>query len=152
MAPRFRPVALRPHLSAGLPKISNFNMPNKRHRNKLGGSRHLATNVSKPFRKPDSVKDVLARLTPTLTRVSNQASRQEHWKTWLAAHLPPDLTTRLSGVVEREGTLVIFAESAVWSARLRYAILELEAQIKAGQPGIQQISVRVLPKAGSSDT
>jgi len=152
MAPRFRPVALRPHLSAGLPKISDFNMPNKLRRNKRGGSRNLATNVSKPFREPDSVKDVLARLTPTLTRVSKQASRQSHWRTWLAAHLPADLTSRLSGVVEREGTLVIFAESAAWSARLRYAVLDLETQIKAAGPGIQQVTVRVLPKAGSSTT
>jgi hypothetical protein len=131
-----------------LPKSSDFNMPNKLRRNKRGGSRHMATSVAKTFRNPDSVKDVLARPTPTLTRVSNQATRQTHWKTWLAAHLPTDLTTRLSGVVEREGTLVIFAESAAWSARLRYAVVELEAKIKAAAPGIQQVSVRVLPKAG----
>jgi hypothetical protein len=129
-----------------LPKISHFNMPNKLHRNKRGGSRHLATNVSNPFRKPHSVKDVLARPTPTLTRVSNQADRQNHWKTWLTAHLPPDLTTRLSGVVEREGTLVVFAESAAWCARLRYAVVELEAEIKAAGPEVQQVSVRVLPR------
>jgi hypothetical protein len=131
-----------------LPKSSDFNMPNKLRRNKRSGSRHMATGVSKMFRNPDSVKDVLARPTPTLTRVSNQTTRQNHWKTWLAAHLPADLTTRLSGVVEREGTLVIFAESAAWSARLRYAVLELEPEIKAAGSGIQQVSVRVLPKAG----
>jgi hypothetical protein len=108
----------------------------------------MATSVAKPFRKPDSVKDVLARSTPTLTRVSNQAERQKHWKTWLGAHLPAALITRLSGVVEREGALVIFAESAAWSARLRFAILELEAAIRAEAPEIQQIIVRVLPKAG----
>jgi hypothetical protein len=147
MAPRFRPVALRPHLSAGLPKISNFNMPNKLRRNKRGGSRISATNVSKPFRKPDSVKQILGRLTPTLTRVSDQASRQDYWKTWLAGHLPGELTARLSGVVEREDTLVIFAESAAWSARLRYVIQELEARIKEARPTIQHVSVRVMPKA-----
>jgi len=38
MAPRFRPVALRPRLSAGLPKISHFNMPNMARRNKRDGS------------------------------------------------------------------------------------------------------------------
>jgi hypothetical protein len=123
-------------------------MPNKLRRNKRSGSRHSTTDVSKAFRKPHSVKEVLSRSTPTLTRVSNQAARQNHWRMWLAAHLPSDLTTRLSGVVEREGTLVIFAESAAWSARLRYAVLELEAEIKAAGPQIQQVSVRVLPKAG----
>jgi hypothetical protein len=147
MAPRFRPVALRPHLSAGLPKISNFNMPNKLHRNKRGGSRKLATSVSKPFRTPHSVKEVLARATPALTRVSDQASRQSYWQQWLAKHVPAELTARLSGVVEREDTLVIFAESAAWSARLRYVMQELEAQIKQARPTIQHVSVRVMPRA-----
>jgi len=45
---------------------------------------------------------------------------------------------------------VIFAESAVWSARLRYAAHELEAQIRAAQPGITQITVRVLPNPEDS--
>ena len=121
-------------------------MPNKHPRHKLSGSRKPATGVAKPFHPPDSVKNVLARRTPTLTRVANQATRQAHWHRWLAGHLPGELTARLSGVTEHEGALVIFAESAAWSARLRYAVLELEAQIKAAAPEIQQIRVRVLPR------
>ena len=120
-------------------------MPNKLRRHKRGGTRNLATSVSKTFRSPDSVKDVLSRLTPTLTRVSAQAGRQDHWRKWLALHLPEDLLPRLCGVVERDGALVIFAESAAWSARLRYAIQELETQIRADAPGISSIAVRVLP-------
>ena len=122
-------------------------MPNKLHRNKRGGTRNSATSVSKPFRRPDSVKDVLSRLTPTLTRVSDQAVRQDFWKQWLSQHLPSELTPKLSGVVERDNTLVIFAESAAWSARLRYVMQELEPEIKQVQPTIQQVSVRVMPKA-----
>jgi hypothetical protein len=139
-------VALRPRLSAGLPQISKINMPNKLRRDKRSGTRNSATNVSKPFRTPDSVKAVLGRSTPTLTRVSDQASRQAFWKQWLAQHLPSELTPRLSGVMERDNTLVIFAESAAWSARLRYVMQELQPQIKQAQPTIQQVSVRVMPR------
>jgi hypothetical protein len=121
-------------------------MPNKLRRNKRGGSRNSATSVSKPFRRLDSVKAVLGRAAPTLTRVSDQAGRQGFWKHWLAQHLPAELTARLSGVVEREEILVIFAESAAWSTRLRYAMQELEAQLKQAQPTIQRVSVRVMPK------
>jgi len=121
-------------------------MPNKLRRNKRGGNRNSATNVSKPFRSPDSVKEVLGRLTPTLTRVSDQAARQTFWKQWLAQHLPSELKPRLSGVVDRGDTLVIFAESAAWSARLRYVMQELDAEIKQAQPTIQQVSVRVMPR------
>lgn len=122
-------------------------MPNKPHRNKRGGAPFPATHRSKPFRKTHSVKELLGRLTPTLTRVSDQANRQSFWGRWLSERLPAALCQRLSGIVEREGTLVIFAESAAWSARLRYAVQDLEAQIRSAQPDIQQVVVRVLPKA-----
>jgi len=107
----------------------------------------LATSVSKPFRAPHSVKEVLDGATPTLTRVADQANRQGFWKQWLAQHVPAELTARLSGVVEREDTLVIFAESAAWSARLRYVMQELAAEIQQARPTIQHVSVRVMPKA-----
>jgi len=122
-------------------------MPNKLRRDKRGGSRRLATNVSKPFRKPDSVKEVLGHASPTLTRLRSQAARQSFWKQWLAQQLPAELTTRLSGIVERDDTLIIFTESAAWSARLRYLMPELQAAVQETQPTIQHISVRVMPKS-----
>jgi hypothetical protein len=121
-------------------------MPKPGRRHKRGGSAFPRTKVSKPFHAADSVKDVLARGTPNLTRFSDQASRQRDWLQWLAKHLPADLTAHLSGVVEREGTLVIFAESAAWSARLRYAVLELEAPLRTFQPAIQHVDIKVLPR------
>jgi hypothetical protein len=54
---------------------------------------------------------------------------------------------RISGIAEREGRLVIFAETAAWSARLRYAILELEREIRAADPALIDIEVRVLPRS-----
>jgi len=121
-------------------------MHNKLRRDKRGSTRKPATSVSKPFRRVDSVKEVLSRASPTLTRVSEQAGRQDFWKQWLAQHLPAELTARLSGVVERENTLIIFAESAAWSARLRYVMQDLQARIQQAQPVIQQVSVRVMPQ------
>jgi hypothetical protein len=121
-------------------------MPNKLRRNKRGGTRNPATSVSKTFRKPDSVKEVLARASPTLTRVADQAGRQAYWRQWLTQQLPADLTSRLSGVVERADTLVIFTESAAWAARLRYLMQDFEPRIKQAQPTIQHVSVRVRPK------
>jgi hypothetical protein len=93
-----------------------------------------------------SVKELLARRVPTLTRVTAQASRQNFWNCWLSTHLPPEIRTRISGVTERDGRLVIFAETAAWSARLRYAILELEREIRVADPALTDIAVRVLPR------
>jgi hypothetical protein len=122
-------------------------MPNKLRRDKRGGNRNSATSVAKTFRKPNSVKEVLARATPTLTRVADQADRQSFWRQWLAQQLPAELTSHLSGVVERDATLIIFTESAAWSARLRYLMLEMQARVKEAQPTIQHVSVRVMPRS-----
>ena len=93
-----------------------------------------------------SVKDLLAAGSPGLKRVTDQAARGRFWGEWLAARLPESSRERISGISEREGTLVIFAESAAWSARLRYAVLELEGEIRAADPGLTGIEVRVLPR------
>ncbi len=93
-----------------------------------------------------SVKDVLARMVPTLTRVTEAAQRQNYWLNWLSQHLPAEIHARISGVTERQGILVVFAESPAWSARLRYAVLEVEPQLRAAGPELTNIEVRVLPR------
>ena len=148
MAPRFRPVASRFRLSARLLKQLQLpgNMPKIMSRNKRGKApvRSRTGPTSAPVH---SVKELLARRGAALTRITAQASRQNFWKCWLSAHLAPDIRPRISGVTERDGTLVIFAETAAWSARLRYALLELEREIRAADPALTDIEVRVLPRS-----
>ena len=105
-----------------------------------------ATHHSKTFHRADSVKDLLGQRTPALTRVSNHITRERIWSEFFARRLPIELTSHLSGIVEREAALVIFAESAVWCARLRFAVAELRADIIAARPTIQHVEVRVMPK------
>ena len=121
-------------------------MPNMARRNKRGESRIRNTSSSRVSNRTDSVKDLLANLTPGLKRVTEKAQRQRYWEPWLEAHLPAEFAGKLTGVVEREGTLVIFAESPAWSARLRFAVRDIEAQIRAAAPSLTAISVRVLPR------
>ena len=79
-------------------------------------------------------------------RVTTQGARTNFWNEWLSTHLPPELRPRLSGVVERDGTLVLFAESAAWSARLRYLVQELEPEILTAADGLKSVVVRVRPR------
>ncbi len=81
-----------------------------------------------------------------MTRVTAQAARAKFWNDWLSQHLAAEIRARVSGVVERDDTLVIFAESAAWSARLRYSVQELEREILAAAPGLTAIVVRVRPR------
>jgi Dna[CI] antecedent, DciA len=125
-------------------------MPNMPRRNKRDGSRIRSTDGSRLSNQTDSVKDLLSKLTPGLKRVSEQRHRQDFWRGWLETHLPAEITGKLTGVVERDDTLVIFAESPAWSARLRFAVQEIEAQIRAVRPRITGVSVRVLPRGAKS--
>jgi hypothetical protein len=127
-------------------------MPNKRglHKHrvaKLTGS--IPRNRGKSASAPPgahSVKDLLARAVPVLSQAADQTARQAFWQEWLAAHLPAELASRLSGAVERAGSLTLFAESAAWAARLRYTLPELEAQLRCAAPHISEVRVRVLPR------
>ena len=54
--------------------------------------------------------------------------------------------SQVTGAVENAGNLVIFAESSAWSARLRFAIAELDGDIRRENSAIQKVSVRVMPR------
>jgi predicted nucleic acid-binding Zn ribbon protein len=81
-----------------------------------------------------------------LTRVAEQRQSQKDWGEWLGSKLPADLAARVRGVVERDGNLVVFAESPAWSARLRFAIAELEPHIRAENPAIRSTVVKIMPR------
>lgn len=91
------------------------------------------------------IGDLLNRRAPVLSRISDQSARQAFWRGWLASHLPKGLADRITGVVEREDALTVFAESAAWSARLRYAIEELGKPLREADPNIRRVTVKVLP-------
>src|SRR5215472_4064313 len=120
-------------------------MPKKVRRDKRGSST-VSSGAVGNLRRPDSVKELLARRAPTLTRVTTLTRRADFWHDWLSKRLPAETVARLSGVVEREGTLVIFAESAAWSARLRFAVQELEREILGAADGLNSVVVRVRPR------
>jgi hypothetical protein len=92
-----------------------------------------------------SAKELLLRRTPVLNELTGQAARQRFWRDWLGTRLPPELASKVSAVVEREVRLTIFARSAAWVARLRYAVRELEPEIRATAPTLATVQVRVLP-------
>jgi hypothetical protein len=95
---------------------------------------------------PHSVKDLLARSVPVLSQAADQSARQAFWHHWLQTRLAPELAPRISGITARDGALVVFADSPAWSARLRYALQELQGQIREAQPDIKEVTVRVMPR------
>ena len=104
---------------------------------------------------PHSVKQLLTgsgALGQLRRRLSDPrtAGHQEDWTLWLRERLPAELATHLSAVVRRQlpaprgAQLVLFADSASWCARLRYALGTLEDEIRRRDAAIGPIQVRVL--------
>ena len=119
-------------------------------RNKRNESRFRNTKEPRLSNATDSVKELLSKLTPGLRRVSEQTQRRDFWRDWIDAHFPAEITGKITGIVERDGVLVLFAESAVWSARLRFTVEELKSQILAAKTGLTEVNVRVLPRGAKS--
>ena len=98
-------------------------------------------------RSTESVKSLLSRASHSaLARVAEQRQSQNDWGKWVGSKLPADLRARVRGVVERAGNLVIFAESPAWSARLRFAVADLEREIRAENAAIRTVAVKVMPR------
>jgi hypothetical protein len=81
-----------------------------------------------------------------LTELRTRATRHDDWRAWLEPRLPAPLRSHITGVIERAGELVIFTDSSSWSARVRYALADLDGELRAERPAIARIVVRVLPR------
>ena len=100
-----------------------------------------------PVRAPESVKALLSRISRNVaTPVAEQRQAQQGWREWLKNRLPAHIETHVTGVVEREGTLTVFAESAAWSARVRLEMAELETQIRERSADVAKLVVKVMPR------
>ncbi len=94
----------------------------------------------------DSVKDLLQRSTPVLAGLQRNALRQRDWLQWVQRELPQDLASHVTGAAEQAGELVIFAESAAWGVRLRYAAPQLLASMGGQGMTISGVKIRVVPR------
>jgi len=83
-------------------------MPKKTSRNKRGRP-PVSTATELKSRRIHSVKELLGRRLPGLTRVTDQLARHGFWGDWLQAHVAAELGRRISGVTERDGMRVVGA-------------------------------------------
>jgi hypothetical protein len=111
-----------------------------------------ATNSHPPNRvkNPICINDLLGRSAPLQRAIARQADRGVFWREFLSQRLPAELAAQVTQVVERDGALSVYAASAAWSARLRFAIAEHWPAAQQASPGLKRWSVRVQPAAAST--
>jgi hypothetical protein len=120
-------------------------MPKKPGRDKRSPRRGAGATRRQAQTAPQSAAALLARKDALLPQLTQQVALQKAWRDWLEPRLPAPLTGQLAGVVERDGCLTVLAASAAWAARLRYAVAEMEGEIRSHAPALREIRVRVMP-------
>jgi predicted nucleic acid-binding Zn ribbon protein len=102
--------------------------------------------------QPHSVNQLLQR-RGALSQLARGLPARQDWEQWLRERLEAGIAAHVLSVVPRPAPgvsqvqplqLVVFADSAAWCTRLRYALSALMAQIEAHAGTPVRTSVRVL--------
>jgi hypothetical protein len=98
---------------------------------------------------PKSINEILFNRSG-LSRLLDSIPAQQSWAEWLRGALAAELAGHIVSAVPKNAELVVFADSAAWGARLRYALAAMRADIAARDPAISRTTVRVQLRAASN--
>src|SRR5258706_7313329 len=87
----------------------------------------------------------LLTASPALRQRAKEAFEKQTVIAWLQSQLAADFRPHVSAAELRGGVLVVTADSAAWSARLRYVLLPMLPVIEKRWPEISACQVRVRP-------
>jgi predicted nucleic acid-binding Zn ribbon protein len=108
--------------------------------------------------QPHSVNQLLQR-RGRLSQLAHGLPARQGWEQWLRERLEAEIAAHVLSVVPRPAPgvsraqplqLVVFADSAAWCTRLRYALSALAAEIEAHAGTPVRTSVRVLMPAATT--
>ena len=106
----------------------------------------LACNI-----KPKSVNDLLIS-RGGLRRIAAAIPLQKSWAEWVRGRVGTELAAHIVNAVPNNGQLVVFADSAAWGTRLRYALAAMQADVTNRDATISSASVRVQRQATVATT
>jgi hypothetical protein len=130
-------------------------MHKKPRPDKKSGARNADPSATRVI-KVLQINDLLSK-RGSLARLTGAIPAQQAWVEWFRAELPAELAAHLVNVVPRGPAtsggateLVIFADSAAWGTRLRYALAALEVRIRARDAAVGRWLVRIAPAGRSA--
>jgi hypothetical protein len=101
-------------------------------------------------KNPKSINELLLSKSG-LRQITAAIPAQQSWAEWLRGAVAAELAGHIVSAVPKNAELVVFADSAAWGARLRYALAAMQSDIAARDSAISRTSVRVqLPAASSA--
>jgi phage tail protein X len=74
---------------------------------------------------------------------------QQSWADWLRGAVASELAGHIVSAVPKSAELVVFADTAAWGARLRYALAAMLPDIAARDAALSRITVRIQTQSAS---
>ena len=74
---------------------------------------------------------------------------QQSWADWLRGAVPCELAGHIVSAVPKSAELVVFADTAAWGTRLRYALAAMLPDIAARDAALSRITVRIQTRSAS---
>jgi hypothetical protein len=111
-------------------------------RNQRGRNKPNAGRASRQRGKIIHINELLNG-SSALSRLGAAIPVQQSWAAWLRTAVAAELAGHIVSAVPKDCELVVFADSAAWGTRLRYALATLQSEIAARDSAISHTRVRV---------
>jgi Dna[CI] antecedent, DciA len=92
--------------------------------------------------KPKSINELLSNQS-NLGRIMASIPAQQSWADWLRGEVTAELAGHIVSAVPKNDELVVFADSAAWGTRLRYALAAMLSDIAGRDAALARVTVRV---------
>jgi hypothetical protein len=92
--------------------------------------------------KPKSINELLSNQS-NLQRITASIPVQQSWAEWLRGAVATELAGHIVSAVPKNDELVVFADTAAWGTRLRYALSAMLSDITGRDAALARITVRV---------
>ena len=100
----------------------------------------------RPGQTPRTVRDLISARLPALAQRALSTSEASEWHVTVTNALGPELANKVNGITLNSGRITVLAESSAWASRMRFALAEVEPQLRAVTPDFRELVIRVRPK------
>lgn len=111
-------------------------MPKRPHRDKQ---------TVRPGTVPKTVGDLISARLPALVQTALSKAETSEWQVAVMKALGPDLANKVNACSLESGKITVVVESAAWAARMRFALADVEEEIRRQVPDCRELTVRVRP-------
>ncbi len=100
----------------------------------------------RPGTKPATAAALILARLPALAERARLAPESSEWQVAVMSALGPGLANKVNRCTLDSGRITVIAESSAWAARMRFALAEIEAELRRITPGFRELTIRVRPR------